>query len=207
MPQPTEAEHGHAIAFFHAPAIDGGIGGNSRAQQRGRVRIIDAIGDAANEILVHHHFLGVPTLGDAAVHILRVICPHGAMETILLLMVAALLALSTGIHHAPHAHALAKSELRNLGTHLGDHTGNLVAHRERKVGLTPLIANGVDIAMADTGRGDIDHYIIGARITARDLGDLEGGIRGGLLYGFHTKCHAAHATKQQLAVLFFINAR
>src|SRR5690606_6697730 len=73
--------------------------------------------------------------------------------------------------------------------HGGDDAGDFVADGEGEVRLAPLVADGVDVAVADAGGLDVDDDVVGARVAALDRRDAEGLIGPGLLQGLHGEGH------------------
>ena len=134
-------------------------------------------------------------MGNGAVDVFGVIGAHIAFQAVLLLAVAALFALATGVHQAAHAHAVAHFELGDLIAHSFHNAGDLMAHRQGEVGLAPLVADRVNIGVANTCSLDINDHIVFARIAALDFYDIEWCFRAFFLQYFALNCHAHDPTR------------
>src|SRR5699024_4313307 len=192
--EPAQAQHGHLLGpavdlLAGAPAAQRGVGGDAGAQQRCGLVEGDLVGDAQHEPLVDHDLLGVAALGDGAVDVDRVVGADVALEAVLLLPGAALEAGAARVHHAAHAHAVADLPVGDVRADGGDDARDLVADGEREARLAPLVANGVDVAVADPGGGDVDDHVAGPRVAALDGGDAERLIGAGLLQGLDGERH------------------
>ena len=196
MPQAAQAYDGNLLTFLHIPARQRRVRGDTGAEQGCRYVEVECIGDVQNEVLVHHDFFGVAALGDGVINVGGIIGPHATIEAVLLHSGLALLALAAGIDQAAHADAVPHLELSDLLPHSGDHAGDLMADGQRKVRFAPLVADGVDIRVADSCGLNVDDDVIGARLAALDGHDLEGLVRAGLLQGFSRNSHGDHGTPQ-----------
>ena len=134
-------------------------------------------------------------MGNGAIYVFGVIGAHIAIQAVLLLSVATLFALATGVDQAANANAVADFKLRDLIAHGFHDAGNLVAHRQREVGLTPFVADGVNIGVADARSLDINDHVVFARIAALNFYDLEWCFRAFLLQYFALNCHAHDPTR------------
>src|SRR5699024_10577458 len=81
----------------------------------------------------------------------RVVRADVPLEAVLLLAGAALQAGAAGVDHAAHAHPVADLPVGDVRADGGDDACDLVADGEREVRLAPLVADGVDVAVADPG--------------------------------------------------------
>jgi hypothetical protein len=190
----AESEHGDLLGstvllLTGAPAVERRIGGDARAQQRGGDVEVQRIGDPADEAFVDDDLLRVSALGDRAVDVFDVVRADVAVQAVLLLTGQAFLALAARIHHAAHAHAVADLPVGDIGADGLDDAGDLVADGEREVRLAPFVADGVDVAVADAGRLDVDEDVIGSRIPAFDRGHAERLVRSGLLQCLDADAH------------------
>ena len=113
-----------------------------------------ALGDPQHEVLVHDDVGRVAALGDGAVAVDGRVRPGVAVQAVLLLPGAAVLALPARVDHAAHADPVTDGVLGDLGADLGDLADDLVADGERVGDLAPLAAHGVDVGVADAGVAD-----------------------------------------------------
>src|SRR5699024_5185858 len=157
------------------------IGGDARAQQRGGDVEVERVGDPADEAFVDDDLLGVAALGDRAVDVGGVVGADISSQAVLLLTGRALLAFAAGVDQAAHAHPVADLPVGDRVTDGLDDPGDLVADGEREVRLTPFVADGVDVAVADAGCSDVDDHVIGARGPTFDHAHTERLIGAGLL--------------------------
>ena len=70
-----------------------------------------------------------------------------------------------------------------------------MAHCQGEVRLTPLVADGVNIGVANTCSLDINDHIVFARIAALNFYDFEWCFRAFLLQYFALNCHAHDPTR------------
>ena len=75
------------------------------------------------------------------------------------------------------------------GTDGLDDAGDLVADGQREVRLAPFVADGVDVAVADSGGLDVDDHVIGPGVAAFDVGNLERLVGAGLLQCLDGESH------------------
>ncbi|SHX54260.1 Uncharacterised protein [Mycobacteroides abscessus subsp. abscessus] len=83
---------------------------------------------------------------------------------------------------------VARLEFGYLGAYLGDDTGDLMTRDDGVVGASPLVADGVDIGVTDTGELDVDEDIVWTDLTTLDRGGNQGvltGCRGISRHGDH----------------------
>src|SRR5699024_2622633 len=139
--------------------------------------------------LVDDHLLGVAALGDGPVDIGGVVGAHVPLEAALLESRTALLAGAAGVDQAAHAAAIADLPGRHGLTDLFDDAGDLMADGQREVRLAPLVADGVDVAVADPGGPEVDDHVIGPGIAPLDGRVPERLIRSGLLQGLDGDRH------------------
>src|SRR5699024_6924069 len=194
VPEPAQAQHGDLLGpavdlLAVAPSAQRGVGGDARAQQRSGLVEGDLVGNAQHEPLVDHDLLGVAALSDGAVDVRRVVRADVPLEAVLLLAGAALQAGAAGVDHAAHAHPVADLPVGDVRADGGDAAGDLVAEGAREVRLAPLVADGVDVAVADPGGGDVDDHVAGPRVAALDGGDAERLIGARLLQGLDGDRH------------------
>lgn len=72
--------------------------------------------------------------------------------------------------------AWSPGEFGYLGAYLGDDTGDLMTRDDGVVGASPLVADGVDIGVTDTGELDVDEDIVWTDLTTLDRGGNQGSL-------------------------------
>ena len=173
--QAAETDDGDLLAGAGAPALERRPDGDAGAEQRRGDVELDAVGDADREALGDDDLLGVAALGRLAVVALAVVGHDGALGAELLLAVLAELALAARVDHAADADAVADLVLRDAVTDGRDDTGDLVAGDHGEDGAAPLLADLVDVAVADAGELDVDEDVVVTQVAVLDGPGLEGG--------------------------------
>ena len=176
--EPAQAHDPHAHTRPGTPRAQRRVGGDPRAQQRGRDVQPEGIGDTHDEVVLHDDGRGVTAVGDVAVVILAVIRTHEALGAVLLEPCLAVVALTTGIDEHADAHPVPGLERRDLRTDLADNAGDLVSGHHREDRGEPLLARLVDVRVADPGVLDVDEDITRTQLASLDGVRLERGSRG-----------------------------
>ncbi len=174
----TEAHDGNLLAGAGTPALQRVERRDAGAQQRRRDVELEGVGDAEGEALADHDLLAVATHRLLAVVALTVVRHHRALDAELLLAVLAVLALAAGVDHAADADPVTDLVARHTIADLGHDAGDLVTGHHREDGAAPLLADLVDVAVADPGEGDVDDDVVIAQLAPFDRGRLEGGSSG-----------------------------
>jgi hypothetical protein len=121
-------------------------------------------------VIFDYNTVRIATIGDASkVHIWRVI-GGDHVRTVLLKIGLALLAVAVGINHAADCSNIARLEFGYYRTDLGDTANNLMTRNAwiDSGHSTPLVANGVEIGVADTAEKDLDLNVVFTWITPRN---------------------------------------
>ena len=170
---------GHARAGAHLVVLEGRVGGDAGAQERGAGCKIQLGRNVQREVGAHCETprvaagrrvtLGVGTIG-----------PQGARRRSAPLLVTGLahLASAARANQAAHAHAVPHLEGRDAGANLGDCADELMARHKRVSHGTPLAAGTVNVRVANARVGDIEVDLALAGLTDVDLHGVElgGGI-------------------------------
>jgi hypothetical protein len=176
----AEADDGDLLAGARAPGRERRVCRDARAEQGSGLLVGDGLRNAQDEVLVHDDMGRVAALRDRAVDVDRVVRADVAVRAEVLVAVQALLALAARIDHAADADSVADRVLRDVGSDLDDLADDLVPHDLRERDRTPLLADGVDVAVADAGVADRDEHVVRADVAALDLEGCErfGGAGG-----------------------------
>lgn len=192
--EPAEAHDCYFVAFFNVPAGDRGVGGDACAQQWCCDIEVEFLWDAAEETFVDHYLFGVATLRDGAVDVVGVVGSDVSAKAVVFKSCDALFAFAAGVNEAADTNAVADFPLGYACSNGRDHTCDFVAYCEWEMCLTPFIADGVDIAVADARSFDINNHIICAWVTAFNDLDLERCVGAGFLKCFYWDTHPRHGT-------------
>ena len=114
--------------------------------------------------------------------VLAVVGEGGAVLAVLLQVMMAGLALAARIHHAAHADQIARPEAGDILADAAYAADDLVARHDRVGGAAPVVAGGVQVAVADAGVEDVDDDIVRPGITALEAEGDQGlvGCVGGI---------------------------
>jgi hypothetical protein len=137
---------------------------------------IEVRGNAQDEALVHHHAVGVATVGDAPDVLVRTVVGEGPVRAELLEASLALGAGAVGIDEAAHSGKVARLEPGHRGADLRDAACDLVAGDARVDGghhAAPLVPDRVEVGVADPAIEDPYLDVLRGRIAPRDLGRRE----------------------------------
>ena len=162
--QAAEAHHADLVALLAVPLAQGRVGGDARAEERRGAGGVEALGHLEDEALVHHDLRGVAAVGGGlAVHLGAVVGEGGALLAELLEVFAARIAVAARVHHAAHAGQVADLELLDVGAHGLHAAHDLVAGHHGEDGAAPLVADLVDVRVADAAVEDVDVHVVRAR--------------------------------------------
>ena len=150
MAKTAESDHADAAARADVPGAQRRISGDAGANQRGRRRQIQPVGDAQHKLLAHDETLGVAAVGRFARDPIAIIVGLGvAFAAELLQALAALIAVLAGIDHAPDRDRVADLVAGDVDADLGHAADDLVAGNYRVDAPTPIIAGLVEVGVAD----------------------------------------------------------
>jgi len=124
MAQAAEPHDGNLHAGLY-PALEGGVRGDPGAEQGSALLQRDDIGDVEDEMFLYDDGLGVAALGGPAMGIGGVV-RENSLVTELFEPLAAIIALPTGVDHAPHAHAISRLEPGHFRADLADDPRDLM---------------------------------------------------------------------------------
>lgn len=82
--EPAEADDGYLHAGTGSDAPQGRVRGDARAHERHSLVEVQAVGDAQDEVFVHHDVSGVSALGQLSVLVEGAECRRAALEAVLL---------------------------------------------------------------------------------------------------------------------------
>ena len=180
--QSAETDHADFLALGDAPVAHGRVGGDSGAEQRRGSGEIEIRRDAQDEALVDDDAVGVSAVGDASQVLVREVVSEGHIRAELLEAGLALGAGAVGIDHAADRGEVAGLELRDCGADLGDAADDLVAGNarvDRRHHAAPLVADLVEIGVADAAEENFDLYVVLGGIAPRDRGGGKRRCRAG----------------------------
>jgi len=125
-------------------------------------------------MVAHHDMVGVAALAD------RLIVAVGAVVGLDTAFAAehfppleALVAGHAAVDHAADRDRVADGMARHLVADRGDGADDLVAGDDRVARPAPVVAAGVEIAVADAGVSDLDRNVVGPKIAALELHRLQ----------------------------------
>ncbi|ODA70516.1 hypothetical protein APS67_005250 [Streptomyces sp. AVP053U2] len=165
--QSADAGDGDELGGPDTGDLQGLVGGDARAGQRGGVDGADALGHGLGEIGPGQHLLGVPTVTAVA----------GVDLTLAQRLPAgqAVLAPSARAAEPRHGDPLTDGEVGDALAELLDEADAFVAGYEGRGGLDgPVAVRGVDVGVAQPGRLDADADLPGAGLGVGTLLDDQG---------------------------------
>src|SRR5208337_5426680 len=165
----------------------GGVSGDSGAKQRSGSGETEVGRDAQDEPLVYDDAIGVATIGDTSEVFVRGVEGEDHVRAKLLEARTALGAGAVRVHHAADRGDVAGLELGHGGADLGDAPDDLMAG-DARVGsghvLAPLVADRMQIGVANPAEQDFELYIVFAWMSPRDGGQAKRRCRTGGGIGF-----------------------
>ena len=122
---------------------------------------------AQREAFVHDDAFGITTVGHGAGVFIGAVTGKGrAFFGKLFEAVLAAFAFAARIHHATDAGNVAFLELFDVRTHFGYASDDFMAGHARIRGAMPLVADDVQIRMADAAKKNLDLHVVRAGIAA-----------------------------------------
>jgi hypothetical protein len=140
----------------------GGVGSDSRAQERRGSGEIEVRRDARDKALVDDNAVGIPAVSNASQVLVRGVVGEDHVWAELLEAGLALRAGAVGVDHAADRGELAGLELADRGADLGDKANNLVAGDagvNSRHDFVPLVTHSVKIGVADTAEEDFNLHV------------------------------------------------
>ena len=130
-----------------------------------------------DKALIDDDAVRVAAVGDASEVLVGKVVREGQVRAELLKARLALGTGAVGIDHAADGREVAGLEVRHGGADLGDAADDLMAgdaRVDRRHHVAPLIADLVEIGVADAAEQDLDLHVVFGRIAARDVVEASG---------------------------------
>ena len=187
--QSAETDHANFLALGDAPVAHRRVGCDSGAKQRSGSGKIEVGRDAQDKSLVDDDAVGVAAVGDAAEVLVGKVVGEGQVRAELLEAGLALGAGAVGIDHAADGGEIAGLELGDRRADLGDAADDLVAGHAWVDGghdVAPLVADRVQVGVADAAEQNFDLHVVFGWIAPRDRTGSERRCRtgGGISFRF-----------------------
>src|SRR5580658_3448535 len=182
MAQSAQTDHAHLFAIAHAPVPHRRIRGDPGAQQWRGSGEIEVWRNTEHKSFRHHDAVGVPSVRHASALLIRKIVSEGEVRAELLEARLALGACAVGVHQAANRGQVARLELCNSGTDLGDAAHDLMtwhAWIDSRHQTAPLIAGLVEIRVADAAEEYLDLHVMLGGIAPCDRGGSKRRSRAG----------------------------
>ncbi len=171
--QSAETDHANFLALGDAPVAHRRVRRDSGAKQRSGSGEVEVRGNAQDESLVDDDAVGVAAIGDASQMLVGKVVGEGRIRAELLEARLALGAGAVRVDHAADRGEVAGLELGDRGADLGDAADDLVAGHAGVDGghdTAPLVADLVEIGVADAAEEDFDLHVVFGWIAPRDRG-------------------------------------
>jgi len=170
VPEASQTNDGHFFPGTRLPVTQWGVERNSGAKQRRTGVQRKVIGHTQDVIFVHHNPGGIPAIGRLALFIAAVVGPHGLHSTILLEAALAFGAGATGIDKTADPYFVSYFVFRHLVSNFRHYPSDFVPRHHGEDGffliVTPLIADLVNVGVADAAIFDPDYDIVVPRLAA-----------------------------------------
>src|SRR6266487_3232840 len=173
VPQSAETDHANFLVLGDAPVMHRGVGRDAGAEQRRDCGEIEVGGDAQDKVFIDDDAFGVATVGHAPKVLVRRVEGEDHVRAELLKASLALWAGAVRIDHAADRDQVAGLVLGNCRADLGHTADDLVTGDNRVIRgheLAPLIADRMEIGVADAAEEDLDLHVAVSWIAALDLG-------------------------------------
>ena len=186
--QSAEADHANFFAFGHAPVAHRRVGGDSGAKQRrgpGKIEIRPEL--RSTKCSVDDNAVGVAAIGHAAEVLVREVIGEGHVRAELLKPGLALRAGAVGVDQAADCGQVARLELGHRRADLGDAADDLMARNNRIYrghDAAPLVADLVDVGVADAAKQDFDLHVVLGGIATIMLVEASGDVALAAEYAF-----------------------
>ena len=172
VPEPAQTHDPHLLPLADVPVPQRRVGRDARAQERRDRGEVEAVRDPQNEVLVDDDAVRVTAVGHAAeVDVRRVVGERRRRRTVLLLPVPARRAGAAGVDEAADRREVPFLEAADGAPHARHAADDLVTGdagvRRRHVRL-PLVADLVQVGVADPAVEDVDPDVLRPRLAARD---------------------------------------
>ena len=168
MAEASEADDADLGAGADVPVAQGAVGGDARAEEGGHGGEfrLEFFGDGVNVAGVDHNVVRVAALGGGSVVVFGVVGADEALGAVLLDVGLAVFAGAAGVDHDAYSGQVAYGELGDFRADGSDAADDFVAGDHGVDRTTPLVADLVDVGVADAGEEDFDDDVIGAGVAA-----------------------------------------
>jgi hypothetical protein len=192
--QTAEADHTDLLPLDVTPAAHGRVGRDPGAKQRRDPGQIEVGGNTQNKVFIDDDTFRVSAVGDATQVFVRGVEGEGLVWAQLFQAILAIGAGMVRINQTADARQVARLELRDGGTDLGDPADDLVARNagiDRGHDTAPLVAHRVEVGMTDAAKENLDLHVVFGRIPSRDYAGSQrrcrtgSGVSFGFIHGFN----------------------
>ncbi len=167
----SETGHANFLALGNAPVAHRGISCNSGAKQRGGPGVVEVRRNPQDKSLVNDNVVGVAAVRDASQMLVGKVVGKDRILAELLETRLAFRAGAVRVHQAADCGEVARLELGDCGADLGDAADDFVAGHagvDRGQETAPLIADLVEIGMADAAEQNLYLYVVFGWVAPRD---------------------------------------
>src|SRR6266513_5329224 len=182
VPQSAETDHANFLALGDAPVMHRGVCSDTGAEQRRGCGEIEIGGDAQDKVFIDDDVFGIAAVGHASEVFVRRVEGEDHVRAELLKASLAPWAGAIRIDHASDRGEIAGLVLSNCRADLGHTAYNLVTGNNRVSRgheLAPLVANRMQIGVADAAKQDLDLHVAVSWIATVDLGRSQPRCRTG----------------------------
>ena len=193
----AEPNYPNFLAFSDTPMAKGRVSGDACAEEGRGTGKIEICRDTESKTLVNDNVFGISTVGhgSGAVFIRAIVSENGCGAE-LFKAIRAVWTSAIRIDEATDGGNIARLKSRDRGSDLCHATNNFMARNTGINGLhdaTPLVANGMQVGMADAAEQDFNLDVVPGRFAAGNCGGSQGGsgAGGGISFGVvHKKIRA-----------------
>src|SRR5437773_339848 len=168
----AETDHANFLALGDAPMMHGRVRRDAGTEQRCGSSDIEVGGDAQNEMFIDDDAFGVAAVGHASEVLVRRVKGEDHVRAELFKASLALRAGSVRVDHAADCGKIPGLVLGNRRADLGDTPDDLMTGDDRVIRrheLAPLVADRMEIGVADAAKQDFDLHIAVSWIATVDL--------------------------------------
>src|SRR5438445_9986195 len=180
--QSAETDHANFLALGDAPVMHRRVGRDAGAEQRCGCGGIEVGGDTQNEMFVDDDAFGVAAVGNASEVLVRRVEGEDHVRAELFKASFAVRAGSVRVDHAADRGNVPGLVLGNRRADFGDTADDLMAGNNRVIRgheLAPLVADRMEIGVADAAEEDLNLYVAVSWIATFDLGGRQPRCRTG----------------------------
>src|SRR5437870_9526277 len=172
MAESAEADYANFLALSDAPVMHRGVRSDTGAEQRRGCGEIEIGGDAQDKVFIDDDVFGIAAVGHASEVFVRRVEGEDHVRAELLKASLALWAGAVRIDHAADRDQVAGLVLGNCRADLGHTADDLVTGDNRVIRgheLAPLVADRMEIGVADAAEQDLDLNVALSWIATFDL--------------------------------------